>query len=64
LGPITLNNDHNRVSGEYRGILCQSCNGGLGQFNDDPSALAAYAAALDREPITPAGPPVRGPRSR
>ena len=27
--------DHNHKSGEVRGYLCESCNTGIGRFDDD-----------------------------
>lgn len=38
--------DHNHDTGEVRGLLCQSCNRGIGNLKDSPEVLEAAAQYL------------------
>jgi hypothetical protein len=39
-------NKNTYESGEVRGVLCFGCNGGLGQFNDNPEWLPVPSFTL------------------
>lgn len=46
--PIDLSVDHCHKTGVNRGLLCSSCNIGLGYFKDSPETLRSAADYLDK----------------
>lgn len=40
--------DHCHSSGRFRGLLCDSCNLGIGKFSDNPARLRAAADYIER----------------
>lgn len=40
--------DHNHITGVFRGLLCKSCNNGLGFFKDDIGILTSAIEYLKR----------------
>lgn len=47
----TAHIDHNHTTGQVRGILCSSCNTGLGKFYDNPVFLQAAIDYLNNSQI-------------
>lgn len=41
-----LNADHDHETNKFRGLLCKTCNIGLGYFKDNPALLEAAAMYL------------------
>jgi ubiquitin len=48
-----LHVDHDHDTQEVRGLLCRTCNIGLGHFQDSPSLLERAVRYLEKQLITP-----------
>lgn len=40
--------DHNHATGQLRGLLCNPCNVGIGNFREEPKIFAAALAYLEQ----------------
>jgi DNA-directed RNA polymerase subunit M/transcription elongation factor TFIIS len=47
-GDTALGVDHSHETGEVRGLLCRTCNSGLGFFRDSPELLQKAIQYLDQ----------------
>lgn len=46
-----LSLDHNHITGEVRGFICQNCNLGLGHFQDSSDILRKAIKYLENPPL-------------
>ena len=49
-GKQRLHLDHDHMTGEFRGWLCNTCNLTAGRFNDSPAMLRGLADYLEGKP--------------
>jgi Recombination endonuclease VII len=47
-GPGRWHIDHDHITGQVRGLLCNNCNRGIGYFSDDPEVIKAAARYVTR----------------
>lgn len=46
-GTVAFSADHDHATGQTRGLLCNTCNTGLGMFRDNPELLARAIGYLE-----------------